>query len=294
MPETMIEIEGLCQSYGRKLAVDHLTLRIPRGMFGLLGPNGAGKTTLMRTIAALMRCQQGRVTVCGAPVQKPSAVRPHIGYLPQDFALYPNMTVEGVLRYLGLLSGLSAACCRERIPALLEQVNLKEQARKRVRALSGGMLRRLGIAQALLHDPEVLILDEPTAGLDPEERVRLRALLGELAEQKTVLLSTHVVGDIEASCEEIAVMDGGRLIYCGAVEALRQRAQGKVYETALAHGALAAFRAHHQVTSVTGSGKNCLVRFLAPQEDPCIGRPCEPSVEDAYLLCVHAAGGEAR
>ena len=181
MPETMIEIEGLCQSYGRKLAVDHLTLRIPRGMFGLLGPNGAGKTTLMRTIAALMRCQQGRVTVCGAQVQKPSAVRPHIGYLPQDFALYPNMTVEGVLRYLGLLSGLSAACCRERIPALLEQVNLKEQARKRVRALSGGMLRRLGIAQALLHDPEVLILDEPTAGLDPEERVRLRALLGELA-----------------------------------------------------------------------------------------------------------------
>ena len=292
MPETMIEIEDLCQSYGRKVAVDHLTLHIPRGMFGLLGPNGAGKTTLMRTIAALMRCQQGAVTVCGASVQKPAAVRPHIGYLPQDFALYPNMTAEGALQYLGLLSGLSAACRRARIPALLEQMNLAEQAHKRVRALSGGMLRRLGIAQALLHDPEVLILDEPTAGLDPEERVRLRALLGELAEQKTVLLSTHVVGDIEASCGEVAVMDGGRLVYRGAVEALRRRAQGKVYETELSHGSLAAFRAHHPVTAVSGTGKSCTVRFLAPEEDPCLGRPCEPSVEDAYLLCVHAAGGE--
>lgn len=215
-----IVVRQLTQRYGRKAALQGLDLTIPQGMFGLLGRNGAGKTTLMRTIATLMRCQSGSVTVCGIPVEQAAAVRAKIGYLPQDFAMYPNLSVRQALRYLGTLSGMDSALLDRRVPQVLRQVNLAAQAGKRVRELSGGMLRRLGVAQALLHDPEVLIVDEPTAGLDPEERVRLRELLGTLAQEKTVVFSTHIASDIEAACGQIAILDGGQLRYRGTVQQL--------------------------------------------------------------------------
>ena len=212
-----IVISHLCQSYGRKLALDDVSLTIPRGMFGLLGRNGAGKTTLMKTLATLLAPKSGDVTVRGVPVSQAARIREMTGYLPQDFSLYPSMTVYEALDYLGVLSGMAKRDRRDRIPELLLRVNLSDRSGTKVKSLSGGMKRRLGIAQALLHDPQVIIADEPTAGLDPEERVRFRELFQELAEEKTVLLSTHIVSDIQEACRNIAVLDNGKLRYVGTV-----------------------------------------------------------------------------
>lgn len=220
-----IQIKDLDKYYGKKQALNHINLTIHQGMFGLLGRNGAGKTTLMKTLATLLEKQKGEIRICGIPVEETARVRKMIGYLPQDFSMYPNMTVYEAMDYLGVLSGMSKEKRKQRIPVLLEQVNLQNDSGKKVRALSGGMRRRLGIAQAILHDPKVLIVDEPTAGLDPEERVRFRNLLCEIAEKRIVILSTHIVGDIEATCENLAVMDQGKILYHGTVETLIELAK---------------------------------------------------------------------
>lgn len=217
---TDIAISHLCQSYGKKTALDDVSLCIPRGMFGLLGRNGAGKTTLMKTLATLLTPKSGSISVYGTPISQTARIREMTGYLPQDFSLYPSMTVAEALDYLGVLSGMPKPLRRERAASLLEKVNLADRAHTKVKSLSGGMKRRLGIAQALLHDPQVIIADEPTAGLDPEERVRFRQLFQELAHEKTVLLSTHIVSDIEEACENLAILDGGRLRYTGTVTEL--------------------------------------------------------------------------
>ncbi|MDF2544268.1 MAG: transporter ATP-binding protein [Herbinix sp.] len=183
---TEIKIEHLNKYYGKKQALKDIDLTIPQGMFGLLGRNGAGKTTLMKVLATLLQKNEGQVTVCGIPITSAGAIRSMTGYLPQEFSMYANMTVYEAMDYLGILSGLSKVERKERIPMLLTKVNLQSCKRKKVKALSGGMKRRLGIAQAILHNPKVLIVDEPTAGLDPEERVRFRNLLSEIAEERIV------------------------------------------------------------------------------------------------------------
>ncbi len=222
--QTGICIEHLTLRYGRKAALCDVSLTVPPGLYGLLGRNGAGKTTLMRTVATLLPCREGRVTVNGVPTAQAARVRAMVGYLPQDFAAYPSLTVREALGYLGTLSGLERPLLRRRVPAVLRLLHLEEQADKRVGALSGGMLRRLGMAQAILHDPPVLIVDEPTAGLDPEERVRLRALLARLAAGgRVVLFSTHIAPDIEAVCGGLAVLDAGRVRYAGTVADLKAR-----------------------------------------------------------------------
>lgn len=219
MAEPQIVIKNLTKKYGSKKALDNVSLTIGTGMFGLLGRNGAGKTTLMRVLSTLLPKTEGSVSVCGIPVEKAAAVRAQIGYLPQDFSLYPNMKVKEAMDYLGVLSGLSARQRKERIPVLLEKVNLSAAAGLRVKALSGGMKRRLGIAQALLHSPRVIIVDEPTAGLDPEERVRFRELLCSIAQDRIVLLSTHIVEDIAKTCQNIAVLREGHILYSGSLNA---------------------------------------------------------------------------
>lgn len=218
-PVQEIVITNLYKCFGEKKALNGVSLQIGPGMFGLLGRNGAGKTTLMRILSSLLRPSGGTVTICGVPAGGSHAgeIRKLVGYLPQDFSIYPNMTVYQAMDYLGTLSGLTAAQRKERIPALLAKVNLDDCRKIRVKALSGGMKRRLGIAQAILHDPRVLIVDEPTAGLDPEERVRFRNLLQEIAAQRIVLLSTHIVEDIQKSCENIAVLDRGSVVYQGSL-----------------------------------------------------------------------------
>lgn len=216
--KTEIIIENLSKNFNKVRALKNVSLHIEKGMFGLIGRNGAGKTTLMRILATLLNKSSGAVTVCGVPAENAKEIRKLIGYLPQDFSVYPNMRVYEAMDYLGVLSGLSKSVRKERINELLNKVNLTSSRRLKVKALSGGMKRRLGIAQALLHDPQVLIVDEPTVGLDPEERVRFRNLLCEIAGDRIVLLSTHIVEDIEKTCEKIAVLNSGELIYNGTLK----------------------------------------------------------------------------
>jgi ABC-2 type transport system ATP-binding protein len=217
--KTEIIINNLSKNYGENRALNGVSLHIETGMFGLLGRNGAGTTTLMRIVATVLNKSNGNVTVCGFDISNATEIRKLVGYLPQEFSMYSNMTVYEVMDYLGVLSELPKKTRQEKIPALLKRVNLDDCNRVRVKALSGGMKRRLGIAQAILHDPQILIVDEPTAGLDPEERVRFRELLCEIAEKRIVILSTHIVEDIEKTCEKIAVLDKGEIIFNGLLSA---------------------------------------------------------------------------
>ena len=248
--EMNITIRHLDKYYGRKQALSDVTMTIPKGMFGLLGRNGAGKTTLMKILATLSKKQSGTVEICGIPVENAAEIRRITGYLPQEFNMYPGMSVYEAMDYLGVLSGLSKQERRKRIPVLLERVNLQDDRKKKVKALSGGMKRRLGIAQAVIHDPKVLIVDEPTAGLDPEERVRFRNLLSEIAEERIVILSTHITGDIEASCEEIAVLEEGKLLFRGTVEELLRSVRGKVFRAEISRHELDDLKERCIVTSM--------------------------------------------
>lgn len=288
--KTEIVIQNLNKSYGKKQALRGVDLKITEGMFGLLGRNGAGKTTLMKVLASLLEKDSGRVTVCGIPVSHASEIRKITGYLPQEFSMYPNMTVYEAMDYLGVLSGLTRAQRKQRIPVLLERVNLSENGRTKVRALSGGMKRRLGIAQAILHDPKVLIVDEPTAGLDPEERVRFRNLLCEIAEERIVILSTHIVGDVEAACEEIGIMDEGRILFRGTVEELISLVDGRVYRAEISRKQLEKIRASYLVTSMITLGNNVMVRFLTDRQPFPGAQLCEAGVEDAYMYLMQRKG----
>lgn len=290
---TTIKIRNLNQYYGKKQALKDVNLTIETGMFGLLGRNGAGKTTLMKVLSTLLPKSEGDVTVCGRNVEHAQSVRKIVGYLPQEFSMYPNMTVYEAMDYLGVLSGLKKSQRKQRIPQLLHRVNLQDDTRKKVKALSGGMKRRLGIAQAILHNPKVLIVDEPTAGLDPEERVRFRNLLCEIAEKRIVILSTHIVGDIEATCENIAVLDEGEMIYRGTVGGLIQMAEGKVYSAEISKRELELLKKNYIVTSMLTLGNNVMVRFLAEEPPFASAQLCEAGVEDAYMYLMQAERGES-
>lgn len=286
-----IEIKHVSKSYGKKQALKDVSLTINQGMFGLLGRNGAGKTTLMKTLAALHRKSEGTISVCGVPIEKAKEIRSMTGYLPQDFSMYPNMTVLEALDYLGTLSGMTKAERAERIRLLVKKVNLTEHQHKKVKALSGGMKRRLGIAQALLHDPKVLIVDEPTAGLDPEERIRFRNLLTEAAEDRIVILSTHIVGDIEASCEDVAILNEGQILWKGTVSELLANARGKVFTVNVPKEELPRIRKDFIVTGMLIQAEYVTVRVIsdtAPDVQDAV--PDEPNCEDAYVYCLHQNG----
>lgn len=286
-----IEIKHVSKCYGKKQALKDVTLTINQGMFGLLGRNGAGKTTLMKTLAALHRKSEGTISVCGVPIEKAKEIRSMTGYLPQDFSMYPNMTVLEALDYLGTLSGMTRAERAERIRLLVKKVNLTEHQHKKVKALSGGMKRRLGIAQALLHDPKVLIVDEPTAGLDPEERIRFRNLLTEAAEDRIVILSTHIVGDIEASCEDVAILNEGQILWKGTVSELLANARGKVFTVNVPKEELPRIRKDFIVTGMLIQAEYVTVRVIsdtAPDVQDAV--PDEPNCEDAYVYCLHQNG----
>lgn len=286
-----IEISNLNKFYGSRQALFDVNLRIGQGMFGLLGRNGAGKTTLMKTIATLLPKKSGTVTVCGIPVEQQKEVRKIIGYLPQEFSMYPSMRVWEAMDYLGILSGLNRQERRKRTEELLEKVNLTEHRNKKVKALSGGMKRRLGIAQALLNDPKVLIIDEPTAGLDPEERIRFRNLLAETAQNRIVILSTHIVGDIEASCENIGILDGGRVLFQGTVDSLLAAAKGKVFFVETDRREAERLKERLCITGMHAQGRNVCIRFIAKNGFPG-AETCEPNIEDAYLLFLKENGAK--
>lgn len=292
METIKIEMEQVNQYYGKKHVLKDVNLTIEKGMFGLLGRNGAGKTTLMKILVTLLKKKSGHVTICGVNLDETAQIRSLVGYLPQDFTMYPNMTVMQSLAYLGLLSGLSKETIQQKSEYLLGMVNLLEHKNKKVKALSGGMKRRLGIAQALLHDPKVIIVDEPTAGLDPEERIRFRNLLSEIAEERIVLLSTHIVGDIEATCQRVAILHDGRVVYNGTVSSLLQAAAGKVYQALIPSRELEAFKKNYYVTSMLIQGADVLVRFISEDQPNFKTQQVPPNMEDAYMYYIEKGQGQ--
>ena len=286
-----IVIKNLSKNYGRKAALKNVSVTIHSGMYGLLGRNGAGKTSLMRILATLSVPSGGEVSMNGMSIKETGKIREIIGYLPQDFSFYRNMSVYDAMDYLGLLSNLPDKIRKERIVSLLEQVNLKENMRTKIKALSGGMRQRLGIAQALLHDPQILIVDEPTAGLDPEERIRFRNLLSEFAEDRIVILSTHISSDVEASCENIGVLDNGKMIWNGATEELVKQAEGKVYLISAGKKQDKIIREKYTVLNIIASGSGTQYRVLSetlPEEKHILQ---DPTLEDGYMYLLSQTDG---
>ena len=287
-----IRIQELSKTYrnGKKALVG-VNLRIERGMFGLLGPNGAGKTTLLRILATLLRPTKGRAIVNGYDVtdrRRKWVVKQMLGYLPQELGLYPGLTVYEFLEYIAILKNLYDAGGRKNeLSRVLTSAGLDSFARQRIQTLSGGMKQRVGIAQALLGDPRLLIVDEPTAGLDPEERVRFRALLGALAMERIVILSTHIVEDIATSCRDMAVLDEGRVIFHGGPSELIRSATGKVWGVDLRDG-VEADPAWRVVSRVEEPGCVGLrVVGVRPSSD---AQPVKPTLEEAYLVLMGDSG----
>ena len=279
-----IVIKGLSKSYdGKKDALNSLDLVIPNGMFGILGRNGSGKSTLMNIIATILQPSKGTVTINGIEIKNSQKIRQMIGYLPQDFDFYPNMKVSEVLYYLGFLSKINQTDFDKYVDLILRKVNLIDYKNKKIKSLSGGMKKRLGIAQAILHDPKVIIVDEPTAGLDPEERVRLRNLLSDLAENKIVIISTHIVSDIESTCNRIAILDKGSLVYKGDIPSLIQQSDDHIYEINLSPSELESFRENDLFITKTQEIDNKLkVRFIS-ETKVANAKKVKADFEDAYM-----------
>lgn len=280
----MITIEHLSKTYRKGAwALLDVSLTFDKGMTGLLGPNGAGKSTLMRILAALLAPTSGQVTINGISLGRSEEIRRMVGYLPQHFHIYPQMTGRDYLDYVGVMKGITdKAARRKEISRLLEMVNLQEKADKKVRTYSGGMKQRIGIAQALLGSPDVLIVDEPTAGLDPQERVRFRNLLTRFSMNRTVLLSTHIVADIESNCRKVAVMNKGCLLMTGDLEELQACGEGYVWEALLNQVQFEALNPALIVS--TRTVPEGIICRMTGETAPIYGAiQVEPTLEDGYL-----------
>ena len=293
MVELALESVGYRYRGGHQ-AVSDVGLKLGPGIVGLLGPNGAGKSTLMRVLSTLARATSGRVLWRGEDIaRKPDALRSELGYLPQDFGVYEALSAREFLAFLGAVKGLSAKAVAGRVDECLEMVGLADAADRRLGDFSGGMRQRVGIAQALLNDPRLLIVDEPTVGLDPEERARFRHLLAELAGQRLVILSTHIVSDIEASAAQLAVMAGGQLRFHGTPEALIAQAQGHVWSWTVDADRLAEVRAKLRVSRAQRRPQGVEVRVVGDHAPSLDAMPVAPDLEDAYLWLLHRAGATA-
>jgi len=281
-------IDGVSKQYAKKLwGLRDLRLELGPGVVGLLGPNGAGKSTLMRIIATVTRATEGRVLWNDRDLARsPDTLRAVLGYLPQDFGVYPHLTALEFLDYLAAVKGLNAGSARQRIDELLAVVNLAEARDRSLGGFSGGMKQRVGIAQALLNDPEVLIVDEPTAGLDPEERARFRNLLSELSGERIVIFSTHVVSDIEAIATDIAILSGGRLLAHGAPEDLLRAVEGKVWELVIPSAEMSAAKQKFLISTSVRRTDGVHVRIVAAERPGSGAMPAAPTLEDAYLQCI--------
>jgi ABC-type multidrug transport system ATPase subunit len=296
----MLSITRLTHTYptGTR-ALDDVSLEIPRGMFGLLGPNGAGKSTLMRCLATLQVPTAGEIRFDGLDVlAEPAKLRAQLGYLPQDFGVYPRVSAQDMLDHLAVLKGIAARGERKAtVEALLQQVNLWEVRKKPIAGLSGGMRQRFGIAQALIGNPRLIIVDEPTAGLDPEERNRFNNLLAEIGENVVVILSTHIVDDVTDLCSRMAILVGGRIVATGAPQTLIAALQGKVWQRTIAKEQLPAYRERMAVIATRLRGGRPVIHVLADHAPEPGFEPVEASLEDVYFATLHgqraAANGKS-
>jgi ABC-type multidrug transport system ATPase subunit len=291
-----IDVTGLSKTYpGGVEALKPMNLSISDGVFALLGPNGSGKTTFMRMLATLLEPTSGTATIDGHDIRKNRRqVRRLLGYLPQDFGLYPSLTVEEQLDYMGLLSEITdpqerQAACRR----VIEQANLGSFRKRAVGTLSGGMRQRLGIAQALLTSPQLLIIDEPTAGLDPEERIRIRSLLAELGGDRVILVSTHIVADVEATADTLVILRLGEVLFTGTIEELVNRTRGRAWEAVVTRQRLHELKEQYVFTGVHRTGGNMRIRIVADKVEGADAHEVEPTLEDAYLDIMGLAESEA-
>ena len=289
-----LTVEKVSKQYrGGHWALRDFSLTLRPGVLGLLGPNGAGKTTLMSILATITRATQGRVLWNGTDLASdPDAIRRVLGYLPQDFGVYPNLNALEFLEYLAAVRGLDATTARRRIDELLVLVNLSDARKRPLGGFSGGMKQRIGIAQALLNDPELLIVDEPTAGLDPEERVRFRNLLSELSGERIIILSTHIVSDVEATATDIALIAGGSLIAHASPEDLLAHVEGRVWESVVPSSELPSAKQRYVISGTARRADGVHIRVLSPTA-PDGAQAVSPTLEDAYLHCLNTHRVEA-
>lgn len=279
-----LSLDRLTKHYGSKIAVDSVSADLKPGVYGLLGANGAGKTTLMRMLCAILESTSGEVLLDGEEITSLGAVyRDLLGYLPQDFGYYPNYTAEEFLHYIAVLKGIPKGKAKKRARELLKIVDLAPVAKKKIKTFSGGMKQRIGIAQALLNNPKILILDEPTAGLDPKERVRFRNLVSDYADGRIVILSTHIVSDIEAIADEVFLMKKGKFILQGTVPELTAKAEGKVWELAVPQKESRKWQEMTTVANLRHEGTQVVLRIISDTKPAKEAIPCEAVLEDLYL-----------
>lgn len=280
-----LRLDRVTKKYGRKLAVDRLSAMMDRGVYGLLGANGAGKTTLMRMVCDIQTPTEGEILLNGTPIRDMGEeYRNLLGYLPQNFGYYPDFTPWRFMLYIGALKGLSKGAAKEKSMELLGEVGLLEVRNKKIKTFSGGMKQRLGIAQAMLNDPEILILDEPTAGLDPKERVRFRNLISAMAQNRLVLFSTHIVSDIEYIAKKILVMKDGQVIQEGNSQELLKTAEGKVWECIVSAAQADDMVQRFNVGNLKNMEDGRVLLRIVSEEKPAKGaRRVEPTLEDVYL-----------
>lgn len=280
-----LEFKNVTKQYGDFCAVDGISCRMEKGVYGLLGVNGAGKTTLMRMLCTIIQPSKGQILFNGQDIWKMGAAyRETLGYLPQEFGYYPDLSVYDYMMYIASIKGLKENAAKKRTKRLLKQVGMEPYSRRKMKTLSGGMVRRVGIAQAMLNDPMVLVLDEPTAGLDPNERIRFRSLISELAEDRLVLLSTHIVSDIEYIANDIMLMKDGRLFYTGTAEKLLASMEENVWLCQVARNMVDTYRKMYLVSNIKTTEAGAQLRIIAkdkPMDDAIL---VEKNLEDAFLL----------
>lgn len=283
----VLEIKNLTKKYNKhKTGLTDYSITLENGILGLLGPNGAGKSTLMKIISTISKPTQGTLFLDGVDIVKnPDHIRKILGYLPQDFGVYPNLNAYEFLKYIAAMKGVGGRGLTQRIEMLLEGVNLVADAKRPIGTYSGGMKQRIGIAQALLNDPKILIFDEPTVGLDPEERVRFRQLIAELADDCIIILSSHIVSDIETIADEVAVMQGGKLITKGSQQDIIKYAENKIFEVLIEPVSLAAFKSKYSVIDTARQTDQVRVRYISELNVIApLSAPVKVGLEDAYLF----------
>ncbi len=280
-----LEIRNLTKRYGKKTAVNHLNLSLTKGVYGLLGANGAGKTTLMRLICGIQTPSSGRITLNGRKIEVLGEnYRKYLGYLPQQFPYYPDFRASDYLLYIAALKGLDEKKAKEKSKELLETVGLTKNSRQKIRTFSGGMKQRLGIAQAMLNDPHILVLDEPTAGLDPKERVRFRNLISAFSKDRIVILSTHIVSDVESIAEKIIMMKSGSILHYGRPREITSEIQGMVWECVVPAEKAEQYTAQLNVSNLRNVDNNQTILRIISKELPLNGAlQVEPNLEDLYL-----------
>ena len=288
-----LTLDRLTKQFGARIAVDRVSAKLGPGVTGLLGANGAGKTTLMRMVCDVLRPTGGQILLDGRDAQElGDEYRALLGYLPQDFGYYPDFTALDFMRYMATLKGFTSRDGRARSMELLEEVGLADDARRKVKAFSGGMRQRLGIAQAMINDPSILVLVEPTAGLDPKERVRFRNLIAGFAQDKVVILSTHIVSDGEFIANRILVMRQGSFVLDGTPEQVVKQAAGKVWECHVEAHRAEEMAAQMQVANVRYAADGHAVVRVVSDEQPMAGASAvEPTLEDLYLLVFRDGDG---